>query len=97
MGLASPEAHLRVSTLEANLLGDGGVVVLQDEPLDMVSPAPFLLHCLGLGGGRGAQGEGTGFIILGQNDLSTASLSTGGGGGGRRALRGHRHTSERYP
>lgn len=55
MGLASPEAHVRVSTLEANLLGDGGVVVLQNEPLDMVSPAPFLLHCLGLGGQGGAK------------------------------------------
>lgn len=36
-------------TLGANLLGDGGMVVLQDESLDVVSPAPFLLHCLGLG------------------------------------------------
>lgn len=40
------EAHL--STLGANLLGYGGMVVLQDEPLDVVSPAPLLLHCLGL-------------------------------------------------
>ena len=30
------------------LLGYGGMVVLQDEPLDVVSPAPFLLHGLGL-------------------------------------------------
>lgn len=26
------------------------MVVFQDESLDVVSPAPFLLHCLGLGG-----------------------------------------------
>lgn len=31
------------------------MVVLQDEPLDVVSPAPFLLHCLGL---EGPEGEG---------------------------------------
>lgn len=24
------------------------MVILQDEPLDVVSPAPFLLYCLGL-------------------------------------------------
>lgn len=42
----------------AHLLGDGGVVVLQDEPLDVVSPVPLLLHGFGLGGGKkGSQGS----------------------------------------
>lgn len=47
----------------SHLLGDGGMVVLQDEPLDVVSPHALLLHALGLGGtvrvvrlGRGYQG-----------------------------------------
>jgi hypothetical protein len=31
------------------------MVVLQDEPLDVVSPAPFLLHGLGLGGPKGKE------------------------------------------
>lgn len=36
-----------------HLLGDDGVVVLQDEPLDVVGPQALLLHALGLAGGTG--------------------------------------------
>lgn len=36
-----------------HLLGDDGVVVLQDEPLDVVGPQALLLHALGLDGGQG--------------------------------------------
>lgn len=53
LGHAFPEAHL--SALGANLLGYGGMVVLQDEPLDVVSPASFLLHGLGLGRPKGKE------------------------------------------
>lgn len=38
-----------------HLLGDDGVVVLQDEPLDVVGPQALLLHALGLDGGQGRQ------------------------------------------
>lgn len=54
---------LRCPPHHPHLLGDGGMVVLQDEPLDVVSPHALLLHALGLGGtgravglGRGSQG-----------------------------------------
>lgn len=60
-----------------NLLGDGGVVVLQDEPLDMVSPVSFLLHCFGLGGPKG-EGKGV-TTCLEPCGMSLASAERGGG------------------
>lgn len=54
-----------------HLLGDGGVVILQDEPLDVVSPVSFLLHCLGLGGPERKPGVTTG---LKPCSMSRASL-----------------------
>lgn len=38
------------------------MVILQDEPLDVVSPAPFLLHCFGL---EGPKREGARVTITG--------------------------------
>lgn len=56
--LPTPPQELEVGSPGAHLLRDGGVVVLQDEPLDVVSPVPLLLHGFGLGGGKtGSQGS----------------------------------------
>lgn len=61
-----------------HLLGDGGVVVLQDKPLDVVSPVPFLLHCFGLGG---PNGEGARVIPgLKAQGVGRASAKQGRGG-----------------
>lgn len=48
---------LRYPPLHPHLLGDGCVMVLQDEPLDVVSPHTLLLHTLGLGGTGRAVGS----------------------------------------
>lgn len=60
------------------------MVVLQDEPLDMVSPVSFLLHCFGLGGPKG-EGKGV-TTCLKPGGISLASAERGGGA--KRALTG---------
>lgn len=53
---------LRYPPHQPHLLGDGGVVVLQDEPLDVVSPHALLLHALGLRDTGRAVRSGRGFL-----------------------------------
>lgn len=55
-------------------------MVLQDEPLDVVSPAPFLLHSFGLGG---PEGEGAGVIMTGLKPSSVRRASAEEGRGQR--------------
>lgn len=59
---------LRCPPHQPHLLGDGRVVVLQDEPLDVVSPHTLLLHALGLRGTGRAVGSGRGFRSVPKGD-----------------------------
>lgn len=79
-GSEGPSPCTPSGALGTHLLGDGGMVVLQDEPLDVVSPAPFLLHSFGLGG---PEGEGAGVIMTGLKPSSVRWASAEEGRGQR--------------
>lgn len=66
-------------------------MILQDEPLDVVSPAPFLLYCLGLEGPKGKE-----LGLLFQVKMHTVLLPRGREGR-RDCAKISLYTSERCP